>query len=110
MNIDPSTTNTPPGWKARQHRGMIEMPPRSKLYCLAPLGMGTVEIESLTSYIQRLAWAYRVNPRAVVAEVIRPHLSTTYYVEPGRLGSFSRTRSMGINGAGEVARDRAQTL
>jgi hypothetical protein len=51
MNIDPPTTNTPPGWKVRQHRVMIEMPPRSELYCLAPLGMGTVEIESLTSYI-----------------------------------------------------------
>ena len=37
--------------------------------------MGTVEIESLTSYIQRLAWAYRVNPRVLVAEVIFPHLS-----------------------------------
>jgi len=89
---------------------MIEMPPRSQLYCLAPLGMGTVEIESLTSYIQRLAWAYRVNPRVLVAEVILPHLSNTYYSDLTRLGSFSRTRSMSINGVGEVAQDWARTL
>ena len=43
--------------------------------------MGTVETESLTSYIQRLAWAYRVNPRVLVAEVILPHLGHTYYTD-----------------------------
>src|SRR5690348_5275653 len=109
MNIDALTTNTPPVCQGRQRQvmpeRMIEMPPRSKLYCLAPLRMGTVEIESLTSYIQRLAWAYRVNPRVLVAEVILPHLSNKSYPDPGHLGSFSRTRSMSINGAGEVARD-----
>jgi TniQ len=114
MNIDPLTTNTLPVRQGRQHQvmteRMIEMLPRSKLYCLAPLGMGTVEIESLTSYIQRLAWAYRVNPRVLVAEVILPHLSNMYYPDPGHLGSFSRTRSMSINGVGEVARDWAETL
>ena len=110
MNIDPLTTNTLPGRKVHQHRAMIEMPPRSELYCLAPLGMGTVEIESLTSYIQRLAWAYRVNPRVLVAEVILPHLSHTYYADLAHLGSFSRTRSMSINGVGEVAQDWARTL
>ena len=81
MNIDPLTTNAMSLRNIRQHRGMIEMPPRSKLYCLAPLGMGTVETESLTSYIQRLAWAYRVNPRVLVAEVILPHLGHTYYTD-----------------------------
>ncbi len=67
MNIDPLTTNTMLRRRRHQHQVITEkgskMPPRSRLYCLAPLGMGTVEIESLTSYIQRLAWAYRVNPR-----------------------------------------------
>jgi hypothetical protein len=105
MNINPLTTNAPPVRKVRQHQVMIEMPPRSKLYCLVPLGMGTVEIESLTSYIQRLAWAYRVTPRVLVAEVVLPHLSNRSYPAPGHLGSFSRTRSMSINGVGEVARD-----
>jgi hypothetical protein len=89
-----------------------EMPPRSKLYCLAPLASGTAEVESLTSYIIRLARVYRVNPRLLVAEVIVPELSKEHYVQavPSRLGSFSRTCSMSINGAGEVARDWAETL
>jgi hypothetical protein len=110
MNIDPLTTNAISLRNIRQQRAMIEMPPRSKLYCLAPLGMGTVETESLTSYIQRLAWAYRVNPRVLVAEVILPHLSNMYYSDLAHLGSFSRTRSMSINGIGEVAQNWASTL
>jgi hypothetical protein len=110
MNIDPLTTNALSLRNVRKPRGMIEMPPRSTLYCLAPLGMGTVEIESLTSYIQRLAWAYRVNPRVLVAEVILPHLRDRYYADPSHLGSFSRTRSMSINGIGEVAQDWAEVL
>jgi TniQ len=116
MNIDPLTTDTTPMRQGRRPHVMteevIEMPSRSKLYCLAPLGMGTIEMESLTSYIQRLARAYRVNPRVLVAQEILPHLSKEHYVQsvPGRLGSFSRTRSMSINGGGEVARDGAETL
>ncbi len=116
MNIDPLTTDTTPMRQGRRHQviteKVIEMPPRSKLYCLAPLGMGTVEIESLTSYIHRLAWAYRVNPRVLVSQEILPHLSKAYYTQPdpGHLGSFSRTRSMSINGTGEVARDWTEVL
>src|SRR5712692_11097040 len=110
MNIDPLTTNTLPGRKVHQHRGMIEMPPRSELYCLAPLGVGTVEVESLTSYIQRLAWAYRVNPRVLVAEVILPRLGQSYYSDLAHLGRFRRKSSMSINGDGEVARDWARKL
>lgn len=110
------TADTTPMRQGGQHHlitsSVIEMPSRSRLYSLAPLGMGTSEVESLTSYINRLAWAYRVNPRVLVAQEILPHLSKEHYVQsvPGRLGSFSRTRSMSINGTGEVARDWAETL
>ncbi len=110
MNSDPSTTNTLPEWKVRKPQKMIEMPPRSELYCLPPLEVETVEVESLTSYIQRMAWAYRVNPRVLVAEVILPHLGHSYYTDLPHLGSFSRTRSMSINGIGEVAQHWASTL
>lgn len=110
MKIDPSSTNTPSGWNVGKPWEMTEMPPRSQLYCMAPLGVGTVEVESLTSYIQRLAWAYRVNPRVLVAEVIFPHLNDRYYADSNHLGSFSRTRSMSINGIGEVAQDWANIL
>ena len=116
MNIDTLATKTPPMSQGCRHHliapSVVEMPPRSKLYCLAPLGIGTAEVESLTSYIMRLAWAYRVNPRVLVAQEILPYLSKGHYVQadPARVGSFSRSRSMSINGMGEVARDWAETL
>ena len=112
MNIDPLTTDTPPGWKVRQHRVMIEMPPRSKLYCLAPLGMGTVEVECLTSYIQRLAWAYRVSSWVLVVQEVLPLYNGPYDLgsSPQRLGGFGRTRAMRLNGTGEVANAWVKTL
>ena len=67
-----------------------QIPPRSTLYSLAPLGVGTPGIESLTSYVNRLAQVYHVGPRVLVAQHILPHLSEAYYVQaaPGSLYSF----------------------
>ncbi len=90
----------------------IEIPPRSKLYCLAPLGMGTSEVESLTSYINRLAWTYRVSSWVLVVQEVLPIFNGPYYVRssPHQLGGFGRTRAMRLNGTGEVAREWAKTL
>lgn len=90
----------------------IEIPPRSRLYCLAPLGMGTSEVESLTSYINRLAWAYRVSSWVLVVQEVLPFYNGPYYVRssPHQLGGFGRTRAMRINGTGEVAREWVKTL
>jgi hypothetical protein len=91
----------------------VEMPPRSRLYSLAPVGVGTVQVECLSSYLNRLAWTYRVNARTLVAYELIPHLSGSHYMQasgPGRLGGFGRTRSMTVNGAGSVAYDWAETL
>ena len=52
----------------------MQIPPRSRLYCLSPLGVGTLWTESLTSYINRLAWTYRVSPRVLVAQEVVPQL------------------------------------
>ena len=82
-----------------------EMPPRSRLYCLTPLGMGTAEMESFTSYVTRLAWAYRVSPRVLVAQEIIPKLKRAlhYHASFEKLGSFCRREAMTLNGAGETA-------
>ena len=87
-----------------------QMPPRSTLYSLVPLEVGTPGIESLTSYVNRLAQIYRVGPRVLVAQHILPHLSEAYYLQaaPARLGGFGRTRSLVINGAGTLALDWAE--
>ncbi len=90
----------------------LEMPPRSHLYNLPPVGVGTALVECLSSYINRLAWAYRINARTLVAYEVLPHLSGSHYVQAGplRLGGFGRTRSMIVNGGSQVACDWAETL
>lgn len=48
-----------------------EPPPRSRLFALAPRGVGTDMAESLSSYLVRLARAHAVNPRCMVREEFR---------------------------------------
>jgi len=55
------------------------LPPRSRLYHLEPIGIGTPYVESLTGYVARLAQAHRVDVRKlIVVEILplmgRPHL------------------------------------
>src|SRR5439155_8760116 len=87
-------------------------PPRSRLYSLLPEGIDTPFIESLTSYINRLAWSYRIAPRILVAQEIIPHLSRTYHFQssPSLLGAYCRSEAMSINGTGETANDWSSTL
>ncbi|HEX8475397.1 MAG TPA: TniQ family protein [Pyrinomonadaceae bacterium] len=61
-----STYQTYPHWD-------IESPPlpaRSRLFRLEPIGIGTAEVESLTSYIARLAEVHCVSPRKLLCEEI----------------------------------------
>jgi len=48
------------------------IPSRSRLYRLEPIGIGTPYVESLTSYIMRLAEAHCVTPQALVQREIFP--------------------------------------
>lgn len=45
-----------------------DLPPRSTLFALAPAALGTDRVESLTSYITRLARAHAVGPRRLFRE------------------------------------------
>ena len=65
-----------------------------------------------TSYINRLAWLYRVSPRVLVAEEIVPRLSRSYYFQssPSAIGTFSYQEAMGINSLGEIAADWSATV
>ena len=89
-----------------------EFPPRSKLYCLAPEGIGTPWIECLTSYVNRLAWMYRVGPRVLVALEIVPHLNGSYHFRSSLslIGAFCRSEAVSVNGAGGFAVDWSDTL
>ncbi len=95
------------------HASMVtEMPPRSRLYCLAPLGVGTAEGESFTSYVTRLAWTYRVSPRDLIALEIIPNLKRAFLFHRNfeRLGTYCRRHAMTINGVGEAATDWVEAL
>jgi len=49
-------------------------PSQSRLYRLAPIGVGTPLVESLTSYIARLAAAHSVHPRRLLFYEVAPYL------------------------------------
>lgn len=85
-----------------------EIPPRSKLYALPPCGLGTVFTESLTSYLNRLAWRHCVPPQHLVVQEIVPHLSHGYSRQ--QIGVFSWSTSMSVNGNGSLAQEWASIL
>ena len=89
------------------------IPVRSQLYSLAPMGMRTVWVESLTSYIHRLAVKYKVKPRAFVTEAILPHLVLWHETRPSfttTTGGFYRREAIAVNGAGEVAASWSEVI
>jgi len=51
--------------------------PRSRLYSLQPMAIGTSRIESLTSYMMRLAEAHTVSVRILIQQEIFPNLPTS---------------------------------
>jgi hypothetical protein len=50
------------------------LPTRSRLYSLAPMGIGSAQVESVTSYMMRLAEAHAVTPGALIRMEIFPRL------------------------------------
>lgn len=56
---------------------LIASPP-SRLFHLKPIGIGTPLIESLTSYISRLANAHSVLPRTLVTDELLPNLQQSH--------------------------------
>ncbi len=85
-----------------------EIPPRSRLYALMPCGLDTMFQESLTSYLNRLAWRHHISPRHLVAQEIAPLLNQSYSRQD--LAAFSWSRAMNINGNGQIAREWASIL
>jgi TniQ len=54
--------------------GPSKLPPRSRLYSLEPIAVGTGRVESLTSYVMRLAEAHTVSVRVLIRREIFPNL------------------------------------
>lgn len=78
------------------------LPPRSRLFQLAPIGVGSVEVESLTSYIARLAAEHCVSPRKLLCKEV--------LAQAGRYSPFYSTSPLfyahtinGISSLAEIA-------
>ena len=78
------------------------LPPRTRLYHLAPMGVGTAAVESLTGYLMRLAQAHCVSTSALITDELLPVL------RPEGLGDLPPASWLGrfghhLNGTGELA-------
>jgi hypothetical protein len=62
-------------YENQSHSNHLE---RSELYNLEPLGLGTPYIESLTSYIARLAFEHGVKVSALLREMIAPNVKSSF--------------------------------
>ena len=90
-----------------------QLPKRSRLYHLPPVGVGTPFVESLTSYIARLAESHRVFPGVLMERELLPFVraaSNSIDLEqpPSRTGIFSRTGT--LNSIGVMAVDWVRAL
>ncbi len=75
---------------------------RSRLYSLAPAGVGTAFVESLTGYVARLAEAHAVS----AADLVRREVSR--FLTPG--GVSPSTLSYAINGVGDSTKRWVQAV
>ena len=79
---------------------------RSCLYSIEPIGLGSIEVESLTSYISRVADAHCVTVGDIMAHLITPILDKKYInniVINGGNGFYKSASA--INGHGIIAED-----
>ena len=69
-----------PAWELKPP----DLPPRSRLYHLPPISVGTADVESLTSYIMRLAAAHAVDTGTLFARELVPLFNRAYLLTPER--------------------------
>jgi transcriptional regulator with XRE-family HTH domain len=78
------------------------IPPRSVLYQLPPIGIGTPNVESLTSYLTRLASSHTVTVGALLEYEVARLINKKY--SAANLQSISRLRGA-VNSVGSMTRD-----
>jgi hypothetical protein len=82
-------------------------PARSRLYSLEPIGIGTPQTESLTSYISRLAAAHSVRVRDLVIGELLAHIKPQHRADGRHAnlpGAFWRSETRTLNGTRSLAR------
>src|SRR5208282_1428631 len=98
-----SRLRTPPhSFEAWEQRGPT-LPSRSSLYRLAPCGIGTPYVESLSSYITRLADAHVVSVWRLIRHVLSP-------LNHRRLSRATKCYAYPANGLGKNSQVLLETL
>lgn len=99
----------PPNAKREQHSLLLlddcDIPTRSRLFCLQPIGIGTGAVESLTSYIVRIAWNQRVSLTSLFEQLLAP-LTEKPFIVNGRariLAAAFNGYHRSINSTGKTA-------
>ena len=65
------------------------LPTRSRLYSLLPMGIGIALVESLTSYMMRLAEAHAVSPGTLVRQASVSQFSCEPEAVKSRVAAFT---------------------
>ena len=87
------------------------IPARSRLFQLEPRGIGTPYVESLTSYIVRLAKAHCLLPTILITKMIAPHLKQTFVKNcTSRSLGILFAKAKTINGCGDIAQDFVRAI
>lgn len=87
------------------------IPPRSRLYHLEPIGIGTPHVESLTSFLMRLANAHSVEVNTLVAKEISNYFNQRYVQDNLSKGlSTLFNRGAALNSNGILASQLCQSL
>jgi AraC-like DNA-binding protein len=86
-------------------------PPRSQLYALEPVGVGTPEVECLTSYLTRLAGEHHVLTGDLLGNVLTPRFDKPSWVRHGspNLGTLY-SGAGALNGIGSQAGEWVEAL
>src|SRR6266511_2897438 len=82
----------------------LQLPPRSRLYCLAPIGLGTREVESATSYLARLARAHCVSTWSLLKCEIAPPLFGPGANLRNRLSELLAAMGSAFNGENDTSK------
>lgn len=88
------------------------IPPRSRLYHLEPIGLGTPYVESLTGYVARLAEVHSVRTRKLVVHEVLPLLGRAHLSKrvDSSLSAFWSRDARALNGTRTLAHDWVQAL
>jgi hypothetical protein len=98
MKCDSILIDDPPGDEHQQ------LTPRSRLYCLAPIGLGTGDVESATSYLSRLAIAHCVSTWLLLKCEIAPRLFGPDAILRNRLSELSAAMGSAFNGENDTSK------